>query len=102
MYTGHDFTPLASDERITLTFDFANNMRPGSEIIHSVWTCDLVSGTDETPADRLDGPSAYQGTLSMQRVTGLQAGAKYRLRALVTTSYGDTMSLFSHCTGKNP
>ncbi len=99
MYAGHDFTPADPEESRVYTFDFVKDLMVGETITNSAWTCEVAEdsvGTDDTPTARLVLFSDVDGTFSKQRVAFLLADVKYVLQAVVNTSEGNTISLWSH------
>lgn len=99
MYVGRDFQPSDVGESETYTFDFVRDLGPDEAIIAATWTCRLAAdnvGTDDNAADHVALPATFDGTRTSQHVSGLVAGAKYVLQAVVETDQGNTISLWSH------
>lgn len=101
-FTGSDFDPMDAGESGMLGFDFVNDLASGETISNATWTCEAVEGTDAQAATRLVGSPQNTGTLTKQRVAGLVAGVRYLLQATVTTSAGNTLSLWSRVLCVNP
>ena len=105
MYCGRDFDPSDPGESEMYTFDFVKDMQKGDTIASVVWTCEVAEiseGTDEDAATRIDGLPTTSGTKTSQRVTNLTAGVTYALRAVVTTGFGDDVSLWGHVECMEP
>lgn len=113
MARGNDLTPPidASVEFETITFDFGPELTPSVTITTVTGvTCALHSGTDATPANRIIGAaqiadSPTNGAANaavLQLVGGMVAGAKYKLQAVVNTSDGQTLSLWTRISCIQP
>lgn len=83
---------LAEDETLTAAF----------------WELIVREGVDPNPHSHLidapalvtpDGTTAQ--TATMQRIAGLLPDVRYTVRAVVTTSLGNTLSLWSHIQGES-
>jgi hypothetical protein len=99
MYVGRDFPPADPAESRTYTFDFVNDLADGDAIVEATWSCTVAGDSDGTDADAADHvalPATYDGTKTMQQVSGLVAGVKYVLKATVGTVSGETVVLYSH------
>jgi hypothetical protein len=96
MYVGRNFQTSDPGESELYGLDFANDLGPGETIIGVTWYCETARGADPSPASHLEGPSTIGGTVVSQRISGLLAGVNYRLRALVTTSAGNSIDLYSY------
>lgn len=94
-----DFSPLdpAALETATFTFDFAALLGTGETISTSVWSIAALNGLDSTPANRLIGGSAISSTQVLQKIGTCIAGEIYRIAATITTSAGQTLTLYAHC-----
>ncbi|WP_409188447.1 hypothetical protein [Bradyrhizobium sp. RDM4] len=99
MYVGRDFDPSDLGESETYTFDFVRDLASGETIVGATWFCTVAAdsiGVDADAADHVAIPASYNGTKTMQHVSGLVAGVKYVLQAVVETDQGSTLSLWSH------
>lgn len=94
-----DFSPLdpAALETATFTFDFTRMLGTGETISTSTWSIAALTGFDSTPASRLIGVSSISGTQVLQRIGTCIAGETYRITATITTSAGQTLTLYAHC-----
>ena len=106
MYVGADYSPGDNSESELYGLDFVNDLPSGDTIATASWTCANASDTqvtDATPSVRITaGPFIPSSTITTVRLGGLQSGVKYVLTAVVTTSLGNTLSLFTHVTGELP
>lgn len=102
MRIGTPFTPMDPNESEVLGFDFSPELAAGETILTAQWTLSTISGTDANPASHLSGAALIDGYRTTQRVTGLAAGATYRVLARVTTSAGNTLSLWSSIAANSP
>lgn len=99
MYVGRDFAPADEVESETYTFDFVRDLADGELIISAVWYCTVAAdseATDAGAADHVAIAADFAGTKTMQHVSGLVAGVKYVLQAVIGTDRGNTVSLWSH------
>ena len=100
MAKANDLTPPidATVEVETITFDFSQLI--GSETLTAIEsvTCSLVGGTDATPAARLINSPQISSSASavLQQIGNMQAGARYRLQCVATTSDSQTLSIWTH------
>jgi hypothetical protein len=105
MYVGRDFDPSDTGENERYTLDFINDMQAGDGIHSAVWTCG-VAAKSQNPDDAAGGcisePAVYLGSKTTQRVNGMKPGVIYVLKATVTTTLGDVVSLWSHVECKAP
>ena len=84
MYVGRDFDPSDNGESERFSFDFVNDMDLGDTIISALWSCAVAAksgGTDGNAAACITGPAIFTGTKTTQRVSNLQPGVIYMLRA---------------------
>jgi hypothetical protein len=101
MYVGRDFPPADEIESETYTFDFVRDLADGEVVISAVWYCTVAAdseGADANASDHVAIPAEFLGTKTMQHISGLVAGVKYVLQAVVGTDRGNTVSLWSHVT----
>jgi len=105
VYFGRDFSPLETPESRVVGLDFVNDINKGDTLLSSTWDVLVVAGVDPSPMV-LQGPSVEViprdsdlKTVTIQRVGGCLPGVRYRLRAQVTTSLGNTVSGWSHIQG---
>lgn len=104
--------PIDSTVEIeTVTFDFGLILVAGVTITGiSAVTCEVVSGTDANPASRLVGGAAIVASPNSgganqavaQLVGTMLGGVTYRLQCVVTSSDGQTISLWNHLTCQTP
>lgn len=102
MYVGRDFHPNDVGESAEYSFDFARDLEDGDSIVSAAWSCWAEEGTDASASSRLSGSASVSGTKTTQRVDGLLADVKYGLQAIVTTTLGNTVSLFSYVKSQDP
>ena len=105
MYVGRDFDPSDNGESERFSFDFVNDIEADDTITAAVWTCGVAAksaGQDGNAAACIDGLALFTGTKTTQRVSALQPGVIYMLRADVTTAKGDVVALWSHVECKAP
>lgn len=107
MYAGRDFSPAEKAESQQYGFDFVNDLSEGESLTAATWTLIVREGADPTPNARLVGAPALvipEGTTvqtaTKQRIAGLLPDVIYTVRAVVTTSAGNTLSLWSHIAGE--
>ena len=104
MYVGRDFPAHDEGESRPYTFNFVRDIAEGDAINAAVWHCTVAEDSetpDDAAADHVSAPPpTFEGTKTSQHVSGLVAGVKYVLQAVVTTEQGSTASLWSHvvCT----
>lgn len=109
MYVGRDFDPAGSDESDMFGFDFVNDLEGGGSaetLTSTTWTIAVLVGTDAAVATRLVGAatlvtpngSLFQ-TATQQRVAGLLPNVTYVLKAVVGTTLGNTLNLWTHIVG---
>ncbi len=97
MFVGRNFDPANTVESQVYGFDFINDLADGDSL--SSVTCNLTvqQGVDATPSARLIGlPSVYSSTIGIQRISGLVEGTVYTFQMIALTSFGNTLSLYSH------
>lgn len=102
MYCGRDFDPSDTGENEVYTIDFVNDLAPNEALMSAVWTCAVVSGIDTAAATRISGAASVALSKSSQRITGLLPGVKYRLQAVAMTTFGNSVSLWSHVICQSP
>jgi len=102
MFVGKDWDPSDPGENELYTLDFVNDLAANEAMTSATWTCAAVTGSDPSAASRISGPASVSGKTTSQRVTGLLAGVRYRLQAIATTTFGNTVSLYSHVTCQSP
>jgi hypothetical protein len=88
-----------------LGLDFVNDVDHDEILMSSVWDMAVTAGVDPNP-NHLQGYSievvplgSELKTGTIQRVGSLVPGVTYRVRAVVTTTLGNTRSLWSHIRG---
>lgn len=101
MYCGQDWDPIDPNETDVFSLDFRNDLNP-NEGINTVinWSIGVTYGTDPTPSARLVGNAGISGTITSMVMTTPQPGVTYWLAALIQTTAGRRIELFSHvpCT----
>jgi hypothetical protein len=102
MYVGRDFDPSDPGENEVYSFDFTRDLADNEALTAATWSCTVAGGSDPSAASRISGSASVSGKTTSQRVTGLLAGVRYRLQAIATTTFGNTVSLFSHVTCQSP
>lgn len=78
-----------------------------STVVGSAWNISVGQGTDSTASTHIIGGASIvipDGATSLlattQRISGLNPGVVYIVQAVVTTSLGNTKSLWSHVFGE--
>ena len=79
--------PSASD---VFALDFADDMATGETLSTATFAIAVLDGTDADVADMLSGAASVVGTEARQRIIAGVAGVTYDVRAVVTTSAGNT------------
>lgn len=105
MYVGRDFHEQDPGEQELLTFDFANDLDTEETVVSAVWTCEVMSSSpvaDASASSRIIGSASVSGQTTTQKVGTLVAGARYLIKAVATTSLGNTVSLWSHIACREP
>ena len=99
-----DFSPLdpAALETSTFTFDFAALLGTGETISTATWSIAALVGFDTAPLSRLIGSPQITGTQVLQRIGTCVAGETYRITATISTSAGQTLTLYAHCSCQSP
>ena len=87
------FSPIDSNEVVTLTSDFSADLQSG-EILTGTPTFTLLvaSGTDATPAARLNGAPQISGVYVLQSVKTCVSGTNYYALAICSTSAGRVLT----------
>lgn len=84
-----------------------NDLVEGETLTLAIWDLSVREGVDPDPGSHLieapalvtpDGTTAQ--TATMQRIAGLLPDVRYTVRAVVTTSLGNKLSLWSHIQGE--
>lgn len=101
MYVSRDFSDAEASESEPYGFDFTKDVPVADTITGAEFTLVVVTGTDADAATRLIGSPVISEKKVSQRVEGLQAGVRYKLKCVATTSTGNKVSLFSYvkCVG---
>ncbi len=78
-----------------------------STVVGGVWNISVVQGTDATASTHIIGGAtivtpdgATSNIATVQRISGLNPGVVYAVQAVVTTSLGNTKSLWSRVFGE--
>ena len=99
MFVGRDFDRSDNGESERFSFDFVNDIEAGDTITGATWSCAVAAksaGTDANAAGCISEVAIFTGTKTTQRVSNLQPGVIYMLRADVVTAKGDLVALWSH------
>jgi uncharacterized membrane protein YkgB len=90
--------------------NFVNDVTSGetiSTVVGSAWNIAVQQGTDTNATAHIIGAAAIvipDGATSLiattQRISGLLPGVVYSVQAVVTTSLGNTKSLWAHVFGE--
>jgi hypothetical protein len=106
-YVGRDFSPAEQSESLIYGLDFCNDLTEGESLVGAVWEVIVREGADPDPGSHLigapmlvtpDGTTAQ--TATTQRIEGLLPDVTYTVRAVVTTSLANKLSLWSHVAGE--
>lgn len=107
MYCGRDFSPAETAESLIYGLDFVNDLAEGESLTGATWEVLVREGADPDPDSHIvgvpalvtpDGTTAQ--TATTQRIAGLLPDVIYTIRAVVTTSLGNSLSLWSHVQGE--
>jgi|KBSMisStaDraftv2_1062788.scaffolds.fasta_scaffold00048_28 hypothetical protein len=106
-YAGRDFSPVEQAESLIYGLDFVNDMREGEALTGAVWEVIVRDGIDPDPNSHLVGDPVLvvpegttMQTATTQRIEGLLPDVTYTVRAVVTTSMDNKLSLWSHIQGE--
>ncbi len=105
MYVGRDFSPFDSVESEVFTFDFTKRLGDAEAIIEATWFCTVADdsdGEDASASDHVSIPATFGDGKTSQHVSGLVAGVKYALQAVIGTDEGNVISLWSHVICRDP
>lgn len=95
MYVQSDFADAEVGESEPYGFDFVRDLPSGETIASAIFELSVASGVDASPAAHLIGSPVTNGTKVSQRIEGMAAGARYKLRCVITTSAGNKRALHS-------
>jgi hypothetical protein len=108
VYLGRDFSPQEFGESEVYGLDFVNDIDDEEQLLASVWTIQVVQGTDPNPMVHLQGQSlvviplgSNLKTATIQRIGGLWPDVTYAVRAVVITDRANTRNLWTHIRGVN-
>ncbi len=73
-------------EKLTATFDFSSELVGGESIASASVTCTVISGTDASPGQVLNGSASISGSTVLQPFQGGISGVTYDLRCVATLS----------------
>ena len=79
------FPAIDPDEKVVLTFQFAEGLEPGEAIVSAALAVSLTNGADAASADHFGDPQ-ISGTDARVPVVGCLAGVNYHLRVIAQTS----------------
>jgi hypothetical protein len=99
-----DYDEANPDEVEPYGMDFALDLAAGEQILTATVTLIPVPGfaADPTPSSHLDGVAGWIGSRVSQVLSKLIGGVKYCVLFTVTTSFGNTLELYSHVYCKVP
>ena len=80
--------PIDVAETKVIEFPFADEVGAGETIISAVVNITVAAGEDATPTSRLTGSPLIDGTSVYERISTVQDGVTYHLRAIATTDAG--------------
>ena len=101
--TSDFYPPLDSTETATFSIDFSKQLATAETISSNTWTVLATKNLDPSPANRLVGNPAIQGTVTLQLVgNGAVPGELYLITSSVVTSGGQHIPLYAYCPGKLP
>ena len=110
MYVGRDYSPMEQVESETFGLNFVSDLTAGeviSTVVGGAWNISVVQGSDSGSAACLIGGAAIvvpdgatSNIATTQRISGLLPDVVYCVQAVVTTSLGNTKSLYSHVLGE--
>lgn len=80
-------------EKLTATFDFSNEIAGGESISSASLACTVISGTDASPEQVLNGAATISGSSVLQPFQGGISGVTYDLRCVATLSSGRVLVL---------
>ena len=97
MYVGPDYSHQNPGEAEYFGMDFVNQLQAGEEIVDGsqVVTIAVESGSDLYPDNRKIGLPILTGTKVSQKIGGLVADVYYIIQFKVSTSFGQTLILYS-------
>lgn len=106
-YAGRDFSPAEQAESQIYGLDFVNDLQEGESLVEAVWEVIVREGADPDPGSHLVGDpmlvtpdGTTTQTATTQRIEGLLPDVNYTVRAVVTTSRENKLSLWSHVQGE--
>jgi hypothetical protein len=107
LYVGRDYSPAEQTENLVYGLDFVQDLSEGEELTGAAWEVVVLEGFDPAPMSHLIGvptlvipDGTTLQTATTQRIAGLLPDVKYTVRAVVTTTNGNTLSLWSHIAGE--
>ena len=80
--------PLDVDELDFVAFDYADMLAAGESVASAAITCEVVDGTDTSPASRLSGSPQINGTEVRQAVVSPLRDVTYLIRCKATLTPG--------------
>ena len=83
-----NWLPIDVDETDYVGFDFTDMLASGESVASVAVTCEVVAGTDNSPATRLSGGALVAGAVVKQAVTTGQTGVTYLIRCVATLAPG--------------
>ena len=81
-------------ETSKVTFDFISKLAIGETISTATTTAAVWSGADSVPSSLISGAASISGTKVSQMLTGGVAGTVYKLSCTITTSSGQTLTIW--------
>jgi hypothetical protein len=106
-YVGRDFSPAEQVESRQYGLDLVNDISEGETLTAAAWELIVREGVDPDPNSHLVGSPALvtpdgttAQTATTQRIAGLLPDVLYTVRAIATTSLGNTVSVWTHISGE--
>lgn len=81
-------SPKLSTEKISITFDFSNDIGVTDFIVSTSWTASVISGVDATPSAILVGPASNSTHIANHIIAGGVSGVIYQIDCTATTNLG--------------
>ena len=79
-------------ERITVTFEFMDELQWGEEVLEASVSISVLSGVDNNPADLIYLPAVFTGTLVRQQIWRGVPGVIYLVKCTVIGTAGTVQS----------
>jgi hypothetical protein len=95
MYAGKDFSEIAPDEEVVISFDVTRQLPTGVTVTSVTFSLDETTGVDSSQNNRRAGAATCSGTILSQLIQGGVAQAVYIVKALFMTSSGETLEVWA-------